>query len=279
MAESVVLPRGVPSIAALPPLIPDLSVLLSPWGTWLTQRLSDCAAVWLPRALVMLLDGDGAPLDTCAENNLGSVIAMWNRCWPELVQRPRVHWFSDALDMSHAPKGDSAALLDRLDALIATLDRKAGPSLGENELDCDRLMMDGARDALALAATLPGEPAVVLSSPRHGETEPWACRALDRHGLTAHRLSDEGLREILAGRLLRGFAAAGLAPLLGSGVLRVAAVHLAAAGTALPLPSPRAAPGQPLHGEPSEEELASLFEETQDAALWNDTVAIWYEVP
>ena len=49
-------------LALLPPLIPDLSLLLSPWGVWLTQRLSQHTAVWLPRSLVMLLDGDGCRL-------------------------------------------------------------------------------------------------------------------------------------------------------------------------------------------------------------------------
>jgi len=270
--------------ASLPPLIPDLSVLLSPWGAWLTQRLSQSTVVWLPRSLVTLLEGDGLPLDPAIAADLTPVIAFWNRCWPELVQRRRVHWFSDALDMSHAPKGEPPALLDRFDALVAALDRKLPPDLIEAEQGPERLHLEGTRDALALAATLQGEQPVVLSAARHGDAEPWACRALDRFGLIGHRLADEALRDMLAARLLRGFAHAGLAPLLGGGVARLAALHLAAPGSALPLPPARLAPGAsfagaPFAGEPDEDALSSVFEETCDDCLWDGAVAVWYEVP
>jgi hypothetical protein len=279
MTDSATLARDDPNEAAfLPPLIPDLSVLLSPWGAWLTQRLSHHTVVWLPRSLVLLLDGDGLPLDPSITAELAPAIALWNRCWPEMVQRPRVHWFSDALDMSHAPKGEPPALLDRFDDLVAALDRKLSTNAMETESELDRLLLEGARDALALAATLP-EPSVVLSALRHGEAEPWVCRALDRFGLVGHRLAGETLRDVLAGRLLRGFAYAGLAPLLGGGAPRLAALHLAAPGSALPLPPARPAMGAGLLGEPDEDALASVFDEALDYALWDGTVAIWYEVP
>jgi hypothetical protein len=265
--------------ALLPPLIPDLSVLLSPWGAWLTQRLSQVTAVWLPRSLVMLLEGDGLPCDPAIAAELAPVIAFWNRCWPEFVQRRRVHWFSDALDMSHAPKGEPPALLDRFDALVAALDRKLPPELIDSMQQRDRLYLEGTRDALALAATLQDEQSVLLSVARHGETEPWACRALDRFGLLSHRLADEALRDVLAHRLLRGFAHAGLAPLLGAGVARLAALHLATPCCALPLPPPRPAIGIRFAGEPDEDALSSVFEEACDEGLWDGAVAVWYEVP
>ena len=156
------------------------------------------------------------PLNCGVAAELTPAIAFWNHCWPELLQKPGVHFFSDALDMSHAPKGESPALLDRFDALVAALDRKLASGLCEGKSEQDRLMLEGSRDALALAATLRGdESPVVLSALRHGEAEPWACRALDRFGLISHRLADETLRDVLAARLLRGFAHSGLAPLLG----------------------------------------------------------------
>src|SRR4051794_17818800 len=89
---------------ALPPLIPDLSLLLSPWGVWLTRRLAQHSVVWLPRSLVMLVEGDGLPLDPEATVSFAPQLSLWHRCWPEIVQCERVHWFSDALDMSHARK-------------------------------------------------------------------------------------------------------------------------------------------------------------------------------
>jgi hypothetical protein len=261
----------------LPPLIPDLSLLLSPWGVWLTRRLAQHAVVWLPRSLVMLVE-DGLPLDPEATASLAPQLSLWHRCWPEIVQCERVHWFSDALDMSRAPKGDPPSLLDRFDELVTALDRKIAPECVESEATNDRLLLDGARDALALAATLPGDPAVILSAYRHAATEPWACKALDRFGLIGHRLADEALRDILAGRLLRGLATAGLAPFLGSGMARLAALHLAAPVTALPLPSARPAAGSILAGEPDEAALESLYDDMADEALWDDAVAIWYEV-
>lgn len=261
-----------------PVLIPDLSVLLSAWGVWLVQHLALRGPVWLPRALVLLLEGDGMPLDATIATDIAPMVAVWNRCWPDMVQRPSVHWFSDALDMSHAPKGDPAALLDRFDALIAGLDRKLPMQADACEPELDRLMLDGARDALALAATL-REPAIVLSTAGHAASEPWACRALDRFGLSGHRLADEKLRDLLAEPLLRHLAAAGLGPLLGSGVLRLAALHPANAGSALPLMRTRPAIGAAVHGEPNDDALWSAFENADDDSLWNDSVTIWYEMP
>ena len=263
----------------LPPLILDLSLLLSPFGPWLTQRLSHHTEVWLVRSHVMLLEDDGLPLDAVAAAELAPTIALWNRCWPEMVQRPCVYWLNDALDVSHAPKGQPPALLDRFDALVAGLDGRVSPSLTENRPELDCLLLEGARDALALAATLRGDAPVVLTTLCHGGAEPWACRALDRFGLTSHRLSDESLRDVLTGRLLRGFARAGLAPLLGSGVPRLAALHLATPACVIPLPPARPAVGAALHGEPDEDALVSVFEEAGNDVLWANTVAIWHEVP
>jgi hypothetical protein len=265
--------------ASLPPLILDLSLLLSPFGPWLTQRLSHHTQVWLVRSHVTLLEDDGLPLDAVAAAEFAPTIALWNRCWPEMVQRRCVHWLSDALDVSHAPKGEPPALMDRFDALVAALDGKVPPFPTESRPELDSLLLEGGRDALALAATLRGDAPVVLTTLCHGGTEPWVCRALERFGLTSHRLADEPLRDVLAGRLLRGFARAGLAPLLGGGVPRLAALHLAAPACAVPLPPARPAAGATLHGEPDADALASDFEEDQDDALWANAIAIWHEVP
>ena len=50
-----------------------------------------------------------------------NVLDLWQDCWPGLVQQPRVHWFDQNLIPSHAPKGESPALLDRLNNLAAEL--------------------------------------------------------------------------------------------------------------------------------------------------------------
>jgi hypothetical protein len=280
MPESAIMARHDRGEALLfPSLILDLPLLLSPFGPWLTEHLSQHHEVWLVRSLVMLLEGDGLPLDAVAAAEFEPAIALWKRCWPEMVQRPRVHWLSDALDMSHAPKGEPPALLDRFDALIAALDGKFPPFPTESMPEGHYLWLEGAHHALALAAAL-RNPSVILTAFDHGGAEPWVCRALDRLGLTSRRLSDdEPLREVLAGPLLRGFARAGLAPLLGGGVLRLAALHLAAPGCSVPLPPARPAVGATLHGEPDEDALASVFEEALEDALWPHTLAIWHGVP
>jgi hypothetical protein len=260
------------------PMIPDLALLLTCFGPWLILRLSVHTEVWLVRSLVTLLEGDGLPLDADEAAELAPAIELWRRCWPEMVQRPRVHWLSDALDQSHAPKGEPAALLDRFDALVAALDDKLSVFPPEREPETHHLLLEGARDALALAATLRGDAPVVMTTYGHGGTEPWVCKALDRFGITGHRLSDEPLRDALAGPLLHRFARAGLAPLLGGGVSRLAALHLATPGCAVPLPPARPMSATIVRGEPDEDVLASVFEDAPDASLWANAVAIWHEV-
>jgi hypothetical protein len=263
----------------LPPIIPDLSVLLTLWGPLIVQHLSRLVPVWLPRALVNLRAGEALLIDCEVDEQ---VLNLWRDCWPDLVQRRCVHWFDQNLIPSHAPKGESPALLDRLNTLAAELHLRMEMESGLQGIEPLPLMLDGVVTTIALAAALPGEPPIVLSRLEGNDTEPHACSALKRFNLTPHRLNDKAMREVLTMRLLHGFVRAGLAPLLGSDTVRLAALYLAVPRSALPLPPASSAPPMTDTEEPSEEDLrlnnlCSLVEERR-GPFWDDAVMLWHEV-
>jgi hypothetical protein len=268
-----------PSEVALPPIIMDLSLLLTPWGPWLVQHLSQLASVWLPRALVRLRAGEALLMDDGIDKN---VLDLWQDCWSDLVQKPRVHWFDQNLIPSHAPKGESPALLDRLNNLAAELQGRMRGEFRLQDIEPFSLMLEGVITAIALAAVLPGEAPVVLCRLEDDKAEPCFCSALQRFDLTPHRLADETLSEALSGRLFGGLVQAGLAPLLGTATVRFAAVYLAMPRSVLPLPPASSAPPMLDTEEPSEEDLrlnnVSLMIEEGKGPFWDDALVIWHEV-
>lgn len=270
--------------AGLPPLILDPSVLLSPFGPLMVQRLSGQTSVWLPRGLPNLLrratefaeeravedDAGGATLFTTE---------LWKECWPELVQRPGVHWFREALDESHAPKGEPAAMLDRLDSLIASLDNRIEPREDPRiETTLEQVIAIGCRDALALAGMFREGPSIILSALGEGETEPWICASLERYRLTCHRLIEPKLRDVLVASLLALLAAAGLAPLLGSGTLKLAAVQLTTAKSAVPLPSPRALSNGETKTFVGDRDPFGPQDDEEIEPFWDHVAAIWHDL-
>ena len=283
LASSHVAP---PERVGLPPLILDPSVLLSPFGPLMVQRLSARTSVWLPGGLWDLMHEATTLAEECAmEEDPASVSVLfttelWRQCWPELVQRPGVHWFRDALNDSHAPKGEPAAMLDRLDSLIASLDSRGGDlDHPERETRFDRLIHDGCRDALALAGMFREGPSIILSAFREGDSEPWICRSLEHYNITGHRIADDRLRQVLVHDLIGGLAVAGLAPLLGSGTVKLAALQLATAKSAIPLPLPRAISDGKLKNFPGDRDpLAPALEEEDVDPFWDHVAAIWHDL-
>jgi hypothetical protein len=267
------------SEVALPPIIADLSLLLTPWGPWLVQHLSQLSSVWLPRALVRLRAGEALLMDDGIDQN---VLDLWQDCWPSLVQQPRVHWFDQNLIPSHAPKGESPAVLDRLNIVAAELHGRMRGEFGLQDIEPLSLMLEGVVTAIALAAVLPGEAPVVLCRLEDNEAEPYFCNALKRFDLTPRRLADDALSEALSGRLFDGLVQAGLAPLLGTATVRLAAVYLAMPRSVLPLPPASSAPPMSDTEEPSEEDLRlnniSLMIEEGKGPFWDDVLLIWHEV-
>jgi hypothetical protein len=117
-----------------------------------------------------------------------------------------------------------------------------------------------------------------LSALREGETEPWICRSLQHFRLSSHRIVDVKLRDVLVLNLLAGLAAAGIAPLLGSGSLKLAALQLATAGSAVPLPLPRPVPGGFKMIEEDTDPLAPSFEDEDVEPFWDHVAAIWHDL-
>jgi hypothetical protein len=165
-------PVGLPGMQ--PPLVLDLPVLLSPFGLWLARRLALAAQVWLPSVFPRLLEenADGeeymlAQLRTCLgrrhQGQLERNLASWRHAWPDITQTPRIYWFADALDNSRAPKGLSPASLDRLDELRSGLCARVGPGEPVPVEVCDPVL-EGSADALAVAAMLAPERALIVSA-------------------------------------------------------------------------------------------------------------------
>jgi hypothetical protein len=223
--------------------------------------------------------GEALLMDDGVDQN---VLDLWQDCWPGLVQQPRVHWFDQNLIPSHAPKGESPALLDRLNVLASELHGRKRGEFGLQDIEPLSLMLEGVVTAVALAAVLPGEAPVVLCRLEDDEAEPYFCSALKLFDVTPHRLADKALSEALSGRLFDGLVQAGLAPLLGTATVRLAAVYLAMPRSVLPLPPASSAPPISDTEEPSEEDLRlnniSLTIEEGNGPFWDDALVIWHEV-
>jgi hypothetical protein len=91
--------------------------------------------------------------------------------------------------------------------------------------------------------------------------------------------TDEPSRNVLASRLLGGFAPAGLAPLLGGGVPQLAPLYLAAPVRAALLPPTPLGPRATPRGELEPDALASELEEAPNDALCATAVAVWHGAP
>jgi hypothetical protein len=262
----------------LPAIIPDLSLLLTVWGPWFVRHLSRSASVWLPRAIVRLRAGEALLIDNVIDQQ---VLDLWEDCWPGLVQQHRVHWFDQDIIQSHAPKGKSPALLDRLNNLAAELHERMQAESNPPDVEPLSLMLEGVVTTVALAAAL-DEPAIVLCHVADNQGEPYLCEALKRFNLTPSRLDGEGIAQTLSARLVDGLVQVGIGPLLAAKKLRLAALYVAMPRSELPLPPASSAPSMLNNDEPSEEELGlnglcSLIEQGR-GPFWNDVVVVWHEV-
>jgi hypothetical protein len=277
------------ALLATPPLVLDLAVLLSPYGLWLTRRLALAGQVWLPSVLSTLLEETaddeaglvqrlGACLGQGDPGPLERGLAGWRRAWPEITQTPRIYWFSDSLDTSRARKGLSPASLDRLDELKQGLAARAGDG-DPSRLEIADPLLDAGGDALALAAALATERALVVSAPLAGKLEPAICAALDRYRIPCQQLEPGRHRELLLAAVLPALHAAQVLGLLATGSLRLALVHLVAPEAARPLPPARPAAGGALVEDEPDESVFRLLETSEDElSLWEGAMALWHDV-
>jgi hypothetical protein len=280
-------PAGLP---ATPPLVLDLAVLLSPFGLWLARRLALAGPVWLPPVFPGLLEETADDEEHLAESlgiclglsdpaPLERSLAGWRRAWPEIAQAPRIYWFADALDTSRAPKGMPPASLDRLDEFrsgLAARAREGDPA----RVEVGDPLMDAGRDALALAAMLAAERALVVSAPLTGKLEPALCAVFDRHRIPCQQLEAGRHRELLLAGVLPALHTAQVLSLLASGALRLALVHPVVPGAMRPLPPARAAAGIKALGddEPAEGALGFVEPSEDELSLWEGAMALWHDV-
>jgi hypothetical protein len=281
-------PVGLPGMQ--PPLVLDLPVLLSPFGLWLARRLALAAQVWLPSVFPRLLEenADGeeymlAQLSTCLgrrhQGQLERNLASWRHAWPDITQTPRIYWFADALDNSRAPKGLSPASLDRLDELRSGLCARVGPGEPVPVEVCDPVL-EGSADALAVAAMLAPERALIVSASASGALEPAVCGALDRHRIPCQQLEAGRYRELLLSAVLPTLHGAQVLSLIASGALRLAIVHLVVPEAMRPLPAARPAAGSRSLGddEPAECALELAAVSDDGLSLWEGAMALWHDI-
>jgi hypothetical protein len=272
---------------SLPPLVVDLPLLLSPFGPWLVQRLAQTGEVWLPRAFLILLEemagGEdnealaatlAAALGDNRQDALEQACQAWREAWPSFVQTLGIYWLGDALDVSHVRKGLPAGVMDRFDELVQGLDAATGFS----SPGAPAPLLDAARDALALAAALSGERALVLSAALRGYDEPAVVTALDRFGIAAHRLEPGHHRDLLLSPILRRLEQAQVLGLLVSGMLRLGLIHLCVPRASRPIPVPRPMPGGATLDELGEDDLAWPTTNDDQRQLWEGAVAVWHDI-
>jgi hypothetical protein len=281
-------PAGVPG--PQPPLVLDLPVLLTPFGIWLARRLALAAQVWLPSVFPRLIEESadseehvlaqlGRSLGHRDPRQLERNLESWRRAWPDITQTPRIYWFADALDNSRAPKGLPPASLDRLDELRSGLGARVASGEPVPVEVCDPVLEGGA-DALAVAAMLALERALIVSAPTPGRLEPAVCRTLDRHRIPCHQLEAGRHRELLLSAVLPTLHGAQVLSLIASGALRLAIVHLVAPEAMRPLPAARPAAGSRSLGddEPAESALELVAASDDEISLWEGAMALWHDI-
>lgn len=172
----------------------DASFALSNFGMLAALELTGTANVYLPRSLL-------GPLDNCqaflAEPELlaGPVwnaepeylaklarqLEIWSYAWHFGRLPARFNWLGD-LDYESAPAArEDSGLRTRFEACAVALDE----ALAGGPFDFQTLLDACLRDALALAAAVQPDPAIVLIADTPGVI-PAACRALAAAGLACH---------------------------------------------------------------------------------------------
>lgn len=172
----------------------DATFALSHFGMLATLALSGHANVYLPRSLL-------GPLDNCqayvaqpellggpiwqAEpgllERLAAQLETWSYGWHFGRMSGRLNWLGD-LDYESAPAArEDTGLRTRFEACAVALDE----ALAGGPFDFQTLLDTCLRDALALAAAVQPDPAIVLLADTAGVI-PAACRAMAAAGLTCH---------------------------------------------------------------------------------------------
>jgi hypothetical protein len=295
-------PGGAAAVPGAPdagpaPCVVDASLSLCPNGLFWVLRLAEAMPVWLPqshwaivddeafyardRRLVARLAGGGDAREAVAA--FARTLGEWREAREALRLEARrgLYWAADGWAESVVPKDGDAGLIERRDALAAGLD---GRSRGGGATACAGgadALADCARDALALAAALGGGARpLLLAAMAPDDAEPELVSRLELAGVPCPRLGEAGaLREALRDALVPALLRCGLAAPIAGGRMRLAGL-LAVAPRALHVPAPVGMAEEDAlavsAGDPLGWDAAASGEE---AALWDDASAVWWEVP
>lgn len=253
----------------------DVRLALSRYGLMLALRLAEELKVYLVPALWAVLDNTayyerhpgylaGDPLLSAgplAGGECGMALAQWETARLELgLSALRVYWAGDALHESSLPKEVDAGAVGRFERLAEGLERRLADA--RPELESGHPLLDGSRDAAALAAAMARyRPIILTLGGESHDAEPPLCRLLQACGIPCRGLEAEragGSRAYLMPLLAR----CGVLELTWAG-LHLAAVHLV---------TPRTFLMPPLSGEASDPPALDAAAED----WWQDAAAFWY---
>jgi hypothetical protein len=175
----------------------DAGFALAPMGLLVTLALARNSAVWLPRGLLNLLDNDRLYCRDPAQMGgswlpgegrdarlaaMADELPAWQRAWHYGKLSARVHWIGDAQYESALADREDSALLPRFEHCAAALDAKLVGCGHDPVAPLDEC----ARDAVALAAALQPDPALLLTLPDDGGLPP-LCTLLDQVRMEVRR--------------------------------------------------------------------------------------------
>ena len=277
--------------AVRPACMLDVPLVLSPWGLACALQLARAARVWLAPTVWPIVDdarfylmderlvtrltehgGSDYPNLEARRDQLRRVAAQWRQARDELGLDvcAGLFWPAERLGEAVVPKGGDPRLIDRLYALAAGLDGRRRARGGEPDARPDAFA-DCARDTLALAAAFGADRPIVLTTRPADGTPPELSGCLEASGGPCRRLEDVAALRMLRAAVAPVLIASGLIELAAAGALRLAALGLVVPGAALLAPRPLADEDDPLRW--------NAVATGEEAALWEDAAAIWYDLP
>jgi hypothetical protein len=255
----------------------DIGLSLRPTGLYWALALATAVPTWLPQVHWYICEEQD--LLGCDDDLLASLtgvhggearisfartVQRWREARESLgfESRPDLFWHGFGRAGSMVPKDGDADLIDRVDALAAGLDGRR-----EQRLPGTNLLADSARDVLALAAALGGRNTIILTPRGEERSPPTLVQELSAAHVPSVELRGHRLLAAFEPPIVQTLVATGLAAaLIGSG-FRLSAVSVVA---------PHACGVD----RRDEDELAWEDAPTiEEAALWEDAAAIWWELP
>ena len=257
----------------------DPHLCLSHDGAAFVCGLAGHAEVWLGPEFLNILDSwllynrEPAPLMwSTGTGPTADEIRQALRIWQRLRDTAglgggRLSWVRDAVRESCLPAGTDQSLVAHWEAMAEALDERLSKAVERHGP-----MVAATRDAVALAALLPGSILLSLGDRGDPRAAPPLCRHLKEWHLPNRRLDlADDLVSIERGLLMQMLVEAGLAGFLWSG-LRLVVVHVVAPGhSRLPVGHDFACVGE-------EGDFLAEPEPRPIKGLWEDALGFWYDL-